>query len=150
MGGEKFLCLATVIDIVSRRLAGWAIAHQMRTELVTTTPTAAERTRGSLVGAVLHTDHDAQYISAAFAESFTRGSNERRSWAESTGTASARLASTPSPGCTRTVVGDNTTSDLVRQRDSRIACSMISSTRMLSVGSTGKGPSSRRAGASCR
>ncbi|MET9469891.1 IS3 family transposase [Streptomyces sp. NPDC006544] len=36
---------ATVIDLVSRRLAGWAIADNMRTELVTDALTAAERTR---------------------------------------------------------------------------------------------------------
>ena len=33
--GGKFLYLATVIDLASRRLAGWAIADHMRTELVT-------------------------------------------------------------------------------------------------------------------
>nr|WP_155069188.1 IS3 family transposase [Streptomyces taklimakanensis] len=64
----KFLYLATVIDLASRRLAGWAIADHMRTDLVTDTLTAAERTRGSLAGAVLHTDHGAQYTSAAFAD----------------------------------------------------------------------------------
>lgn len=58
--GGKFLYLATVIDLASRRLAGWAIADHMRTELVTDALAAAERTRGSLAGVVLHTDHGAQ------------------------------------------------------------------------------------------
>jgi transposase InsO family protein len=58
--GGKFLYLATVIDLASRRLAGWAIADHMRTDLVTDALAAAERTRGSLAGAVLHTDHGAQ------------------------------------------------------------------------------------------
>jgi transposase InsO family protein len=58
--GGKFLYLATVIDLVSRRLVGWAIADHMRTDLVTDALAAAERTRGSLAGAVMHTDHGAQ------------------------------------------------------------------------------------------
>ncbi len=64
----KFLYLATVIDLASRRLAGWAIADHMRTDLVTDALSAAERTRGSLAGAVMHTDHGAQYTSRAFAD----------------------------------------------------------------------------------
>ncbi|MBN3929659.1 IS3 family transposase [Streptomyces verrucosisporus] len=64
----KFLYLATVIDLASRRLAGWAIADHMRTDLVTDALAAAEQTRGSLTGAVMHTDHGAQYTSAAFAD----------------------------------------------------------------------------------
>ncbi|MFE7015749.1 hypothetical protein ACFVAQ_35525 [Streptomyces sp. NPDC057651] len=47
------------MDLASRRLAGWAIADHMRTDLVTEALAAAERTRGSLAGAVLHTDHGA-------------------------------------------------------------------------------------------
>jgi transposase InsO family protein len=66
--GGTFLYLATVIDLASRRPAGWAIADHMRTDLVTDALTAAERTRGSLAGAIMHTDHGAQYTSAAFAD----------------------------------------------------------------------------------
>ncbi|MCC2280999.1 IS3 family transposase [Streptomyces sp. ET3-23] len=68
VGGGKFCYLATVIDLCSRRLAGWAVADHMRTELVTDALAAAVRTRGSLAGAVMHTDHGAQYTSRAFAE----------------------------------------------------------------------------------
>ncbi|MFE7267598.1 IS3 family transposase [Streptomyces sp. NPDC057592] len=68
----KFLYLATVIDLASRRLAGWAIADHMRTNLVTDALAAAERTRGSLAGAVMHTDHGAQYTSRAFADACRR------------------------------------------------------------------------------
>ncbi|MFB6717034.1 IS3 family transposase, partial [Streptomyces sp. NPDC056358] len=68
VGGGKFCYLATVIDLCSRRLAGWAIADHMRSELVTDALAAAIRTRGSLAGAVMHTDHGAQYTSRAFAE----------------------------------------------------------------------------------
>ncbi len=66
--GSKFLYLATVIDLASRRLVGWAIADHMRTDLVIDALAAAERARGSLAGAVMHTDHGAQYTSRAFAD----------------------------------------------------------------------------------
>ncbi len=68
LDGGKFLYMATVIDLASRRLAGWAIAGHTRTDLVTDALAAVERTRGSLAGAVMHTDHGAQYTSRAFAD----------------------------------------------------------------------------------
>jgi transposase InsO family protein len=55
------LYLATVIDCYSRRLTGWAIAEHMRTDLVTDALGAARDMRGSLAGAIFHTDHGAQY-----------------------------------------------------------------------------------------
>ncbi|WP_190078794.1 IS3 family transposase, partial [Streptomyces daghestanicus] len=66
--GGKFCCLATVIDLASRRLAGWAIAGHMRADLVTDALAAAIRTRGSLAGSITHTDHGAQYTSRAFGQ----------------------------------------------------------------------------------
>ncbi|WP_107471443.1 IS3 family transposase [Streptomyces monashensis] len=72
LAGGKFLYLATVIDLASRRLAGWAIADHMRADLVTDALAAAERCRGSLAGAVMHTDHGAQYTSRAFADACRR------------------------------------------------------------------------------
>jgi transposase InsO family protein len=71
VGERGFLYLATVIDLHSRRLAGWAIADHMRTELVIDALHAAQRTRGSLDGAIMHTDHGAQYTSRAFAAACT-------------------------------------------------------------------------------
>ncbi|SEE73128.1 Transposase InsO and inactivated derivatives [Streptomyces sp. 2231.1] len=68
VSGAKPLYLATVIDLASRRLAGWAIADHMRTELVTDALAAAERTRGSLAGAIMHTDHGSPYTSRSFAK----------------------------------------------------------------------------------
>ncbi|MBT2540527.1 IS3 family transposase [Streptomyces sp. ISL-44] len=68
VNGAKPLYLATVIDLASRRLAGWAIADHMRIQLVIDALAAAERTRGSLAGAVMHTDHGSQYTSKIFAE----------------------------------------------------------------------------------
>ncbi|MFI8294230.1 transposase [Streptomyces sp. NPDC085614] len=67
----KFLYPATVIDLASRRLAGWALAEHMRTELVTDALAAAQRTRGSLTGAVMQTDHGSQYTSRAFTQACT-------------------------------------------------------------------------------
>ena len=62
------LYLATVMDLASRRLAGWAVADHMRTDLVIDALNAAKRTRGDLTGAIFHTDHGSQYTSHAFAQ----------------------------------------------------------------------------------
>jgi transposase InsO family protein len=64
----KYVGDITYLPLASRRLAGWAIADHMRTDLVTDALAAAERTRGSLAGAIMHTDHGAQYTSRAFAD----------------------------------------------------------------------------------
>lgn len=72
LDGGKFLYLATVIDLALRRLTGWAVADHMRTDLVIDALAAAERTRGSIAGAVMHTDHGARYTSRAFADACRR------------------------------------------------------------------------------
>ena len=61
------LYLASVIDLCSRKLAGWQVADHMRTELVTDALTAAARDRGSLAGAVSQRDHGAVYTSKSYA-----------------------------------------------------------------------------------
>jgi transposase InsO family protein len=61
------LYLATVIDCYSRRVTGWAVADHMRTELVTDALTAAATTRGSLAGAIFHSDHGSVYTSLDYA-----------------------------------------------------------------------------------
>ncbi|PSK96133.1 transposase InsO family protein [Murinocardiopsis flavida] len=66
--GGRFLYLATVIDLYSRRLVGFSIADHMRTGLVADALRAAARERGCLSGAVFHSDHGAQYTSKEFAE----------------------------------------------------------------------------------
>ena len=68
VGDGEFLYLATVIDCFSRRLVGWSIADHMRTSLVTDALRAAAATRGSLAGAVFHSDHGAQYTSRELAD----------------------------------------------------------------------------------
>ncbi|MFJ3996490.1 IS3 family transposase [Streptomyces parvus] len=66
--GGKFRYLATVIDLASRRPAGWAIADHIRADLVTNALAAAVRTRGSLAGSIMHTDHASQYTSRILTE----------------------------------------------------------------------------------
>ena len=61
------LYLATVIDCHSRRLVGWHVADHMRTELVTDALRAAAATRGSLAGAIFHSDHGSVYTSKDYA-----------------------------------------------------------------------------------
>lgn len=69
VGDGQFLYLATVLDLCSKRLAGWSIAGHMRTELVTDALKAAALTRGgSLDGAIFHSDNGAQYASKDFAQ----------------------------------------------------------------------------------
>lgn len=62
------LYLATVIDCYSRRLAGWAVADHMRTELVEDALKAAAAARGSLAGAIFHSDHGSVYTSKDYAK----------------------------------------------------------------------------------
>ncbi|MFS0002856.1 IS3 family transposase [Corynebacterium striatum] len=58
--------LATVIDCFSRRLVGFAIADHMRTGLVQDALLMAKGQRGSLEGAVFHSDHGSVYTSHTF------------------------------------------------------------------------------------
>lgn len=51
-----------------RRLAGWAIAEYVRTEIVEDTPKAADALRGGLAGAIYHSDHGSQCTSKDFAQ----------------------------------------------------------------------------------
>lgn len=55
--------LATVVDCYSRQLTGLAIAEHMRVELVEEALTMARGVRGSLKGAVFHSDHGSIYTS---------------------------------------------------------------------------------------
>ena len=67
--GEGRLYLATVIDLFSRRVIGWAAADHMRTELVADALTMAVATRGGHVtGVIFHSDRGSVYTSAAFGE----------------------------------------------------------------------------------
>lgn len=67
LADQTNLYLATVIDCYSRRLVGWAVAGHMRTTLVEDALTAAAATRGSLTGAIFHSDHGSVYTSKNYA-----------------------------------------------------------------------------------
>ncbi|ELB89240.1 putative transposase orfB for insertion sequence element [Rhodococcus wratislaviensis IFP 2016] len=58
VGEGDFLYLATVLDLYSKRLAGWSIAPHMRTGFVTDALRAAAAARGAagLDGAIFHSD----------------------------------------------------------------------------------------------
>jgi len=60
--------VATVIDLHSRKLIGWAVADHMRTDLVTTALDMAIAARNPPAGVIFHSDRGTQYTSAAFAE----------------------------------------------------------------------------------
>ncbi|MET9603328.1 IS3 family transposase, partial [Streptomyces sp. NPDC006459] len=60
---EGWLYLATVIDIASRRVVGWATADHLRTELVADALTTACRTRRPAHQVIFHSDRGRQYTS---------------------------------------------------------------------------------------
>ena len=58
---EGWLCLATVIDIASRRVVGYALAGHLRAELVSATLANALAARGPDPGVIFHSDRGCQY-----------------------------------------------------------------------------------------
>lgn len=64
---EGWLYLATVIDITSRRVVGWATADHLRTKLVADALTAACRQRRPTHAVIFHSDRGCQYTSQQFA-----------------------------------------------------------------------------------
>ncbi|WP_251070833.1 IS3 family transposase [Streptomyces sp. ISL-96] len=70
---EGWLYLATVIDIASRRVVGWATADHLRTDLVVDALKAACRQRRPIGPVIFHSDRGCQYTSqqcTASAEEF--------------------------------------------------------------------------------
>ena len=65
---EGWLYLATVIDIASRRVVGFALADHLRTELVADALANAVAARDPAAGVIFHSDRGCQYTSAAFAD----------------------------------------------------------------------------------
>ncbi len=60
---EGWAYLATVIDLASRRVVGWALADHMRTELVSDALEMAFGSRRPPPGAIFHSDRGCQYTS---------------------------------------------------------------------------------------
>jgi transposase InsO family protein len=65
---EGWAYLATVIDLASRRVVGWALADHMRTELVEDALSMAFSTRRPEKGVIFHSDRGCQYTSKDFAD----------------------------------------------------------------------------------
>jgi transposase InsO family protein len=64
---EGWLYLATVIDIASRRVVGFALAEHLRTKLVTDALANAVAARDPAPGVVVHSDKGCQYTSGDYA-----------------------------------------------------------------------------------
>ena len=60
---EGWLYLATVIDLFSRKVVGWAMADHMRTSLVNDAMEMAIKRRNPARGLIWHTDRGSQYAS---------------------------------------------------------------------------------------
>jgi transposase InsO family protein len=63
---EGWLFLATVIDIASRRVVGYAMADHLRTELISAALGNAVAARDPAPGVIFHSDRGCQYTSAEF------------------------------------------------------------------------------------
>ena len=63
---DGWLYLATVIDIASRRVVGFALAEHLRTELVADALTNAVAARDPAPGVVFHADRGCQYTIRTF------------------------------------------------------------------------------------
>jgi transposase InsO family protein len=65
---EGWAYLATVIDLASRKVVGWALADHMRTELVEEALKMAFLQRRPPEGVIFHSDRGCQYTSGDYAE----------------------------------------------------------------------------------
>lgn len=65
---EGWLYLATVIDIASRRVVGFAMADHLRTELVADALSNAVATRNPAAKLIFHSDRGCQYTSRDYAK----------------------------------------------------------------------------------
>jgi transposase InsO family protein len=75
---DGWVYLATVIDLHSRRVVGWAVADHMRTDLVTDALQMALEHRRPKGGVIFHSDRGTQYTSHEFAK-FCKTNKIRRS-----------------------------------------------------------------------
>jgi transposase InsO family protein len=69
---EGWLYLATVIDLASRRVVGWAMAEHMRAELICDALRMAIENRQLAPGAMFHSDRGTQYTSKEFTDLLTK------------------------------------------------------------------------------
>lgn len=64
---EGWLYVATVIDLATRQVLGYATSNRQTTQLIVRAMTAARRSGLIVPGTVFHTDHGTQYRSKQFA-----------------------------------------------------------------------------------
>lgn len=64
--GQKWLYLAVVIDLCSRRIVGWALADHLRSDLVVEAMKQAIASRRHTTDLIFHSDRGSQYGSRAF------------------------------------------------------------------------------------
>ncbi len=74
---EGWLYLATVIDLTTRMVLGWATSKRQTTGLIVTAMRKAIATGHVKPGAIFHTDHGAQYRSKRFARFCARNGIRR-------------------------------------------------------------------------
>ena len=63
---QGWIYLATVIDLYSRTVVGWAIDDSMHTTLITDALQTASTKRSTMQGAIFHSDRGSQYASSTF------------------------------------------------------------------------------------
>ncbi len=105
---EGWAYLATVIDLASRKVVGWALADHMRTELVEDALSMAFANRAPKKGVVFHSDRGCQYTSKDFAELARsngvvlsvgrKGDAGTTRWPNRSSPPSSASSSTPGPG----------------------------------------------------
>ena len=113
--GGKNMDLATVIDTYSRKRAGYALVDDMRVSLVIDALANAYGVRGSLDGAVFHSDHGSVYTSQAF-RSYCSSLGARQSMGAVGTSADNALAESFNPTLKREVLRDR------KVFDNPIAC----------------------------
>lgn len=64
--GNKWIYLAVVIDLCSRRIVGWALADHMRSSLVEDAMKEAFNARRGIIDLIFHSDRGSQYGSKEF------------------------------------------------------------------------------------
>jgi len=69
---EGWAYLATVIDLASRRVVGFAVADHMRTSLILEAMAMAFTSRRPAPGLIFHSDRGSQYTSTAFRDLLAR------------------------------------------------------------------------------
>jgi transposase InsO family protein len=76
---EGWLYLASVIDLASRRVVGWAMADHMRAELACDALSMAIANRRPGPGLIFHSDRGSQYTSDDFTK-LLKAKDRARSW----------------------------------------------------------------------